>query len=323
MDNNKLSVVGRSSSTGYRKLSPNESKLIEAAKAYMALAPALVLVVVFYVFPIIKNIMFSFTNYSVKNFKDYSFVGLKNYKYIIGQNINGLAGLTLWTFIFAISVVFISFVIGTMLAIILNDNGIKLKKFYRTIFIIPWVIPSVITLLMWRGLLNTNYGFINKLLESIGLNKVPWLSDPFMAKISIILIVVWFSFPFLSVVALGMLQAIPKELYESAQIDGSTGFKSFSNITLPYILRGMMPVLILAFIMQFNQFGVYIVTKGEPASKVIGNPGATDLLLTYVYNTAFRVYRYDLAATYSVIIFVFMGIFALLNMKISEKISRE
>ncbi|MEA4848537.1 MAG: sugar ABC transporter permease [Clostridiaceae bacterium] len=323
MSDNKLVVEGSNSNIPCRKLSLNEKKLKEAAKAYLALAPVMALIIIFYILPIIINIMFSFTNYSVRNFKDYKFVGFDNYKYVFGQNLNGLTSLTLWTFIFAISVVLISFFVGTILAIILNDNGIKLRKFYRTIFIIPWVIPSVITLLMWRGLLNTNYGFINKVLEAIGFNKIPWLSDPIMARISIILIVVWFSFPFLSVIALGLLQSIPRDLYESAQIDGSTGYKSFTNITLPCLLRGMTPVLILAFIMQFNQFGVYIVTKGEPASKVIGDPGATDLLLTYVYNTAFRVFRYDLAATYSVVIFVFMAIFALVNMKFSEKISKE
>ena len=308
---------------GERKLVIDEMKLKQTAKAYVALAPTFVLVIVFYVFPILRNIMISFTNFSVKHFKDYKYVGFDNYKYVFQKNFSGLSGLTLWTFIFALSVVLISFIIGTILAIILNDNGIKLRKFYRTVFIIPWVIPSVITLLMWRGLLNTNYGFINKVLEAIGFAKVPWLSDPFIAKISVIFIVVWFSFPFLSVVALGLLQAIPKELYEATQIDGASSLKSFFTITLPYLIRGMAPVLILAFIMQFNQFGIYIVTKGEPASKVIGNPGATDLLLTYVYNTAFRVFRYDLAATYSVIIFIFMAIFALVNMKVSERIAKE
>jgi ABC-type sugar transport system permease subunit len=236
---------------------------------------------------------------------------------------NGLLGLAAWTFVFAICVVKISFIIATLLACILNNNNIKLRKIYRTLFIIPWVIPSMITLLMWRGLLNTSNGFVNALLQSAGLSPVPWLTDPVMARISVILVVVWCSFPFLSVVVLGQLQSIPKTLYEATKIDGATRFQSFMHITLPHILRGMAPVLILTFIMQFNNFGVYLVTEGGPASQTLGAPGSTDILLTYVYNLAFKVYRYDYAATYSVVIFVFLAIFALISMKASKKLSKE
>lgn len=158
---------------------------------------------------------------------------------------------------------------------------------------------------------------------SVGLPKIPWLTDPNMARISVILVIVWCSFPFLSVVALGQLQSIPEMLYEASRIDGAGSWQSFKSITLPQLLRGMTPVLILSFIMQFNQFGVFLITEGGPASETLGAPGKTDLLLTYVYNVAFSVYRYDLAATYSVVIFVFLAIFALINMKLSKKITKE
>ncbi|NSW91426.1 MAG: sugar ABC transporter permease [Firmicutes bacterium] len=306
-----------------RKFTVKQKKFKETVKAFLILAPALVLIFIFYVIPIIQNILLSFTNYSVLHINNYEFVGLENYRYIFGEHITGLSELIIWTFIFAASVVIVSFCVATVLAVVLNNNNIKLRAIYRTIFIIPWVIPSVITLLMWRGLLNTNYGFVNKLLMAVGLGKIPWLTHPVMARVSVILITVWFSFPYLTVVALGMLQAIPRHLYESAQIDGSSALRSFISITLPHLLKGMVPILIMAFIMQFNQFGIYIVTKGEPAAKNLGDPGATDLLLTYVYNMAFRVFRYDLAAAYSVIIFIFVAIFALVNMKISERLLKE
>ena len=294
-----------------------------AAGAYLALLPVMVLIGLFYMVPIVQNIMFSFTNYSIKHYKDYTYVGLDNYRYVWGENLEGLAGLLGWTFLFAASVVLISFLIGTLLALILNDNGIKLKKFYRTLFIIPWVIPSMITLLMWKGILNTSYGFLNNLLEQIGLARVPWLTDPSIARASSVMVVVWCCFPFLSVVALGQLQCIPKSLYEATRIDGATKLQSFLHITLPQLIRGMTPVLILSFIMQFNQFGIYLLTEGGPASQTLGAPGATDLLMTYVYNVAFKVYRYDLAATYSVIIFIFLALFALINMRISKKLTKD
>jgi len=305
--------------TGTEKITERRKKFKETLKAFLILSPAMVLIFIFYVIPIIQNILLSFTNYSVMRMYNYEFIGFENYRYIFGEGITGLSKLVVWTFIFAISVVIISFCIATVLAVILNNNNIKLRAIYRTIFIIPWVIPSVITLLMWRGLLNTNYGFINNLLEVVGFGKVPWLTHPVIAKISVIFIIIWYSFPYFTVVALGMLQAIPRQLYESAEIDGSSKLRNFMCITLPHLLKGMMPILIMAFIMQFNQFGIYIVTNGGPAGERLGDPGATDLLLTYVYNMAFRVFRYDLAAAYSVIIFIFVAIFALANMKISEK----
>jgi len=298
-------------------------KIRDTGMAYLVIMPAILLIIVFYVIPIVQNIMLSFTNYSAYNFNDYSYVGLENYRYIFSEHISGFTGLLIWTFIFAGSVVLISFFTGSILAIILNNNKIYLRKVYRTIFILPWVIPSVITLLMWRGLLNTNYGLINRLLEYIGLGKVPWLTEPLMARISVILVIVWFSFPYYMVVAQGVLQAIPRDYYESARIDGASSVRCFISITLPYLLKVMTPTLIMGFIMQFNQFGVYMLTKGEPAASKLGDPGATDLLLTYVYNTAFRTFRYDIAATYSVIIFFFVAAFALINMRISERFLKD
>ena len=314
---------GNRSALAKKRTNLKIKRIKESGSAYLALLPVLVLIGLFYVIPIIQNVMFSFTNYSIKHFKDYTSVGLDNYEYVFSENIDGLLGLAAWTFVFAICVVVISFIIATLLASILNNNNIKLRKLYRTLFIIPWVIPSVITLLMWRGLLNTSNGFVNALLQSAGLNPVPWLTDPTMARISVILVVVWCSFPFLSVVVLGQLQSIPKTLYEATKIDGATRFQSFMHITLPHIIRGMSPVLILTFIMQFNNFGVYLVTEGGPASQKLGAPGSTDILLTYVYNLAFKVYRYDYAATYSVVIFVFLAIFALISMRASKKITKE
>jgi len=305
--------------TGMKNITERRKKFKETLKAFLILSPAMILIFIFYVIPIVQNIWLSFTNYSVVHMYDYEFIGFENYKYIFSEGINGLSRLIIWTFIFAITVVFAAFCIATVLAVILNNNNIKLGAIYRTIFIIPWVIPSVITLLIWRGLLNTNYGFINNLLELAGFKRVPWLTHTFAAKISVIFITVWYSFPYFMVVALGMLQSIPRQLYEAAEIDGSSKLRNFMCITIPHLLKGMMPTLIMAFIMQFNQFGIYIVTNGGPAGERLGDPGATDLLLTYVYNMAFRVFRYDLAATYSVIIFIFMAIFALSNMKISRR----
>jgi arabinogalactan oligomer/maltooligosaccharide transport system permease protein len=140
-----------------------------------------------------------------------------------------------------------------------------------------------------------------------------------MARVSTVFVMVWFSFPYYMVVASGFLQSIPKEYYEAARIDGGSRSYIFFHITLPLVFKALIPTLIMGFIMQFNQFGVYMLTQGGPASDVLGQPGATDLLITYVFNTAFNSKRYALAATYSVVIFVFVAVFALITMRVNKK----
>ena len=289
--------------------------------AWGLMTPLLILLMIFYVFPIFHNFYLSLTNYSGINLRDYQLIGLANYYDIFVSGIGGLLSMTVWTLVFAFSVVAISFVFGSLLASVLNSQKVKIAKIYRIIFILPWVVPTVITLLMWQGLLETEGGLVNQILGLFGIPNIPWLSDSFLAKISTIMVMTWFSFPYFMVVASGFLQAIPKDYYDAAKVDGASNRHIFFHITLPLIFRAMVPVLIMSFIMQFNQFGVYILTSGGPASSTIGAPGATDLLITYVFNTAFNTKRYAVAAAYSVVIFVFVSIFALVSMKVTRKVA--
>ena len=281
--------------------------------------PMILLLAIFYVYPIFHNFYLSFTNYCAVNLRDYGLVGFANYQKIFKEGISGLLSMSIWTIVFAFSVIAISFILGTLLATLLDSANAKIAKIYRLIYILPWVIPTVITLLMWQGLLETEGGLINQILSIFGIGKVPWLTNPLMARISTILVMVWFSFPYYMIIAFGFLKSIPKDYYEAARVDGGTKSFIFFKITLPLIFRALIPTLIMGFIMQFNQFGVYMLTQGGPASDVLGNPGATDLLITYVFNTAFNSKRYSLAASYSVIIFIFVAIFALITMRINKK----
>ena len=287
--------------------------------AWGVMIPFLVLLGMFYVYPIFHNFYLSFTNYSGVNLRDYGLVGFANYRQIFTEGVKGLLGMGLWTFVFAFSVIAISFIFGVLLATLLETAGMKVARVYRLIYILPWVIPAVITLLMWQGLLETEGGLINRLLALVGLGKVPWLTNRIMARVSTVFVMVWFSFPYYMVVASGFLQSIPKEYYEAARIDGGSRSYIFFHITLPLVFKALIPTLIMGFIMQFNQFGVYMLTQGGPASDVLGQPGATDLLITYVFNTAFNSKRYALAATYSVVIFVFVAVFALITMRVNKK----
>ena len=288
--------------------------------AWILITPLMILLLIFYVYPIFHNFYLSLTDYSGINLRDYGLIGFSNYREIFLSGFEGLVSMTIWTFSFAISVVVVSFILGVFIATLLQKNKVSIAKLYRIIFILPWVIPTVITLLMWQGLLETEGGLVNQILSFIGINRVPWLSNPWVAKFSTIMVMTWFSFPYFMVVASGLIQSIPKDYYDAAKVDGANSFYLFFCITLPLVFKAMVPTLIMSFIMQFNQFGVYILTAGGPAADKLGEPGATDLLITYVFNTAFNTGRYAVAATYSVIIFIFIALFAIASMRISRKV---
>lgn len=301
----------------------SNKKKKEMKKALLWLSPALITTTILCLVPIIYNIYLSFTDYSLYKYNNYRFIGLKNYKEIFKTSLGSINSVLGWTFIYALSSQFVSFSIGTILALFLNKHDIKLKKIYRTLLIIPWAVPAFISILIWKGLMNYNFGAINGILTSIGLKKIPWLLDKNWARISAIIVNVWCGFPFLMVVVLGVLQSIPNELYEAASIDGATSFYSFKKITLPLLLYSVIPVLMLGFIMNFNNFGLYLLTEGGPVFGSIKNPGATDLLITYIFKVAFRSQRHGLAASYAVIVFLFMLMFFLINIFISKKFTDE
>ncbi|MBI9008507.1 MAG: extracellular solute-binding protein [Tenericutes bacterium] len=287
--------------------------------AWLLMLPLLILLTIFYLYPIVHNFYLSLTDYSGINMLDYGVIGLANYKNIFVAGLDGLVKMVIWTLCFAICVVTLSFVVGSLLAVFLDSIHFRIAKIYRIIYILPWVIPTVITLLMWQGLLETEFGLVNQFLSIFGISNIPWLENAQWARISTILVMTWFSFPYFMIVSSGMIKLISKDLYDAAKMDGANFARQFIHITLPLIFRAMIPTLIMSFIMQFNQFGVYILTAGGPSSDQIGAPGATDLLITYVFNTAFNTKRYAVAAAYSVIIFVFVGIFALTAMKVNKK----
>lgn len=305
---------------------PNYLKPINDKKetiiGYLLLIPFIILIALFYIYPILHNFHLSTTNYSGINLRNYSFIGFANYKTIFTAELGGLVEMSLWTLVFAFSVSVLSFVFGTLLATVLESTNSKIAKIYRVIYILPWVIPTVITLLVWRGLLATEGGLINQMLNFIGIRNVPWLTSKYLARVSTIFVMVWFSFPYYMVIAFGFLKSISKDYYEAAIMDGASKAQMFLKITLPLTFRALVPMLIMGFIMQFNQFGVYLLTEGGPASNKIGAPGATDLLVTYVFNTSFNTKRYGLAASYSVVIFVFMAVFAIVSMAINRRKER-
>lgn len=290
------------------------------AKAYPYLIPALVSIFIVTVLPIVYTVVISFTNYNMFHLESFSFVGLTNYKEVFSGSIKNVFFPVLgWTICFALISTVGSYSMGLILAILLNNPHMKESKIYRAILIIPWALPSTIAILAWQGLLNEQYGGINNLLHSLGIAaNIPWLTNPFWARTGIIIVNVWLGYPYMLNVCLGGLQAISQEYYEAARIDGASKFQCFKKITLPMVTKLSIPLVISTFASNFNNFGnIFMITEGGPARVDNQFAGYTDILASTTYKMTTWSNRYELSATFSVLVFIIVGTFTLANMHFS------
>ena len=187
------------------------------------------------------------------------------------------------------------------LALVLNRPKLRGRAIYRLLLIVPWAVPSYITALTWKWLFNTQYGPLNAMLATMGIDPVDWLGQSvttnFVANLATN---VWLGFPFMMVISLGALQSIPTELYEAADIDGASAWQKFRHVTLPLLRPALFPAVILGTIWTFNAFNViYLVSGGGPEHK-------TDILITEAYYAFAVLRRTGLAAAYSVLIFLLL-----------------
>ena len=191
--------------------------------------------------------------------------------------------------------------VGVGLAVLLNQKGLKLRAFYRVLLIIPWAVPNYITALIWKGMFDRQFGAINAMLEGLGFESIAWFSSFGTAFFANICTNAWLGFPFILVVTLGALQAIPGDLYDAAEVDGAGVFQQFRLITLPLLKPALVPAVLLGIVWTFNQFNiVYLVSSGEPDN-------STDILISEVYRWAFgRREQYGYAAAYAGLIFVLL-----------------
>jgi arabinogalactan oligomer / maltooligosaccharide transport system permease protein len=278
---------------------------------YILILPAALVMfgVVFY--PFIYNIVLSFSNMSLRNFREWQIIGLDQYyKVFFEPSEPGFYTVFIKTIIWTVVNVTFHVIIGVMLAMLLNRK-IKGKSIFRVLLILPWAIPQYIVALTWRGMFNFEYGAVNLILtQYLGLPAVEWLRSPTEAFIAVIITNIWLGFPFMMVIALGGLQSISNEFYEAADIDGASAWQKFRNITVPLLRPVMIPAITLGIIWTFNNINVvWLVTNGgEPADQ-------THILVSYVYRAAFGLYRYGYAAALSMVMFVILLIFSLAFMK--------
>lgn len=289
-------------------------------KAYPYLLPSLLSILVVTCLPIIYTVVISFTNYNMYHLEDFVCVGLDNYKEVFTGSIKNVFFPVLgWTICFALLSTLGSYFIGLFLAILLNNPHMKESRIYKALLIVPWALPSTIAILAWQGLLNEQYGGINNLLHTLGITwNVPWMTDPFWARAGIIMVNLWLGFPYMMNVCLGSLQSISTEYYEAAKMDGASKWQSFKTITFPLVTKVSIPLVISTFASNFNNFGnIYMITEGGPARLDTQFAGYTDILASTTYKMTTWSNRYDLAATFSVLVFVIVGTLTLINMHMS------
>ncbi|MGN8026894.1 ABC transporter permease subunit [Microbacterium sp. 22242] len=234
------------------------------------------------------------------------------------QSIRGpfLAVLT-WTFAFAILSVATTFILGLFLAIVFNDPKMRSRKYYRVIMILPYAFPAFLSALVWAGLFNTDFGFINQV--ALGGAKIPWLTDPWLAKGAILVANLWLGFPYMFLVTTGALQSLPEDVVEAARVDGASVWQTFRLIKFPLLLVAVAPLLVASFAFNFNNFGlIYLLTNGGPQfTDASINVGSTDLLISMVYKVAFvgSERDYGLASAFSIIIFVLVAGISLIGFR--------
>jgi arabinogalactan oligomer/maltooligosaccharide transport system permease protein len=309
---------------------------------YYYLVPAFLVMGVITFYPLIYQVIISFTNFETKdlllglNSPQLKFIGLKNYVDIFTgslplENFNFFRVLE-FNFWWALSNVFLHVPAGVLIAVLLNTEGLWLKKIYRALYILPIVVPPIVVATVWRNIFDEQYGAMNQLLTFIStlfghLDPVHlrWLTEytppipgflpgaPLtLAYYAMMIANFWLGWPLMSVIATGALQSIPKDLYEAASIDGATGFQQFRNITIPLLAPAMMPAAVYGFTITFNLFGlVFFMTGGGPAR-------STELLVTFAYNLVRNLRWFGVAAAFAVIIFFVSLVVLLITNRITH-----
>ncbi|GAA0483598.1 ABC transporter permease subunit [Microbacterium aurantiacum] len=247
-------------------------------------------------------------------------IGWDNFAYAFtnDQIRDPLLRVTIWTFVFAAGSTFLCFALGLFLAVALNHPTLKGKKYYRILVILPYAFPAYLTGLVWAGMLNQEFGFINQIL--LGGASIPWLADPWLARLSVLVVNMWLGYGYMFLVSTGALQSLPEDIVEAGKMDGAGAWRIFRSVKLPLLFVAVAPLLIATFAYNFNNFGViYMLTRGNPRfTDTTLDIGATDIMITMVYKVAFGGgggRDLGLASALSILIFVIVTVVAVISFR--------
>ena len=306
-------------------------------------------VVLFTIIPLIVMILVAFTNYDQQHMPPaelFTWVGLDNFKNLLTNSITSSFGyaffkVLLWTLLWAFAATFTCYIGGILLSLLINNRKTRFKRVWRTMFVVAIAVPQFVTLLLVRnffsdaGIANTicaQLG-VTEFLKTIGLvpagmSYIPFLTHSGWAKTMIILINIWIGVPYLMLIATGVLMNIPRELYESARIDGASPFKCFIHITMPYMLFVTGPYLVTSVVHNINNFNViYLLTQDvyRTLDQALANANAKeiDLLVTWLFRLTQEYYNYKMASVIGIMVFVVCTVLTLIAFNVVLKRNKE
>jgi len=284
----------------------------EAYKGWLFLAPCLIIIAFVILYPLTYGIYLGFTNFTLGR-ASAKFTGLANYIKLFSRDRifrQAIRNTVIWT----VGALCLEYLIGLGAALLLNES-FKGRWIFRGLILLPWVIPNVVGAYMWQWLYDPNYGLVNWFLMNVGLmpSKMALLGSPSTALYATMVVAVWRGIPFMTVMLLAGLQAIPRDLYEVAAIDGANMWQRFRSITFPFLRNITIVCSLLMTIWLFNHFDVpYVLTHGGPRNR-------TTLLAIYTYIRGLERYQMGYAASIGVFMLVVLLIFAIFYIKIVLK----
>ena len=303
--------------------------LVEQGYPYVISGPAILLLIFAVIFPIMFSFALAFTNYDLYHSPPahlFDWVGFKTFANIFTVDIwrSTFFDVLGWTVVWTLLASTLQITIGVFLAILVNQKDLKLKRFIRTMFVLPWAVPGFVTILVFAGMFNDSFGAINNdILAFFSISPIPWMTDALWTRVALILIQGWLGFPYIFIVTTGILQSIPEDLYEAAVIDGATSWDKFMNITLPVILTSMAPTLITQYTFNFNNFNIiYLFNGGGPATPG-STAGGTDILVSWIYKLTMQSSQYALAAALTILLSVFVIAIAMWQFRKSNSFNQE
>lgn len=292
--------------------------------------------VVFTILPIFFMVFIAFTNYDKAHMPPhelFSWAGFDNFVTVLGGGVSAnskifaytFGEVLLWTIVWAFFATFTNYILGMVVAILINKKGVRFKKLWRTVLVMTIAIPQFVSLMFMSQLL-ADQGLINNLFLKWGwIDKaIPFLTDGTAARITIIIVNMWIGIPYSMLICTGILMNIPQDLYESARIDGAGPITAYMKITLPYMLHVTTPYLITQFIGNLNNFNViFLLTGGNPSSLDMQFAGKTDLLITWLYKLTVSESQYGIASVIGIFTFVVVAVFSLILYNRSKSVKNE
>lgn len=274
--------------------------------------PAAIYVALFFGYPVVKNVTMSLQEYTTKTFftGEAPWVGFANYVTVFSSQLFTPA---LWnTALFTVGSIVGQFVIGLALASFFRRR-FRLSGFLRSMLLLPWLLPLIVSSATWRSILDQDSGILNSLLEGVGLGGVPWLTSPSVALFAVMLVNIWIGIPFNVTILYGGLQDIPEELYEAAALDGATGWKAFWHITWPNLRPVVSVVLVLGVVYTVKVLDIILgLTGGGPAN-------ATQTLAVRSYQESFVNFQFGVGAAYSNVLIAVSLLFAIIYLRANRR----